>query len=215
MIAADNPALVVWDYLCMAPPLPAKADVVIALGSHDEGVARHAASLMQQGVAPILVVSGGRGKDTPPSWGASEADHYADIARRGGVRPESILIEPRATNTGDNIKFTRELLRQQGLDPTTAILATKPYMQRRAYATALKQWPGLFPTPSSETNDMLEYHGRGDVDITDSLNLMVGDLQRMRRYAELGFQAHKEVPNEVWAAYLRLVEAGYDRYVLA
>ena len=43
---------------------------------------------------------------------------------------------------------------------------------------------------------------------------MVGDLQRLRVYAEKGFQAPVEVPDEIWAAYERLVAAGYDQYVI-
>ena len=43
---------------------------------------------------------------------------------------------------------------------------------------------------------------------------MVGDLQRLRVYAELGYQVPVEVPAEVWAAYERLAADGYDRYVI-
>ena len=39
---------------------------------------------------------------------------------------------------------------------------------------------------------------------------MVGDLQRIRVYAERGFQIPQEIPDEVWAAYEELVHAGYD-----
>ena len=48
-----------------------------------------------------------------------------------------------------------------------------------------------------------------------SVSLMVGDLQRLRVYAEKGFQAPVEVPDEIWSAYERLVAAGYDQYVIA
>ena len=47
-----------------------------------------------------------------------------------------------------------------------------------------------------------------------TLNLMVGDLQRLRVYAEKGFQAPVDVPEDVWAAYERLAAAGYDTYVI-
>jgi hypothetical protein len=43
---------------------------------------------------------------------------------------------------------------------------------------------------------------------------MVGDLQRIREYPARGFQIPQPIPDEVWEAYLELVRAGYDRYLL-
>jgi len=43
---------------------------------------------------------------------------------------------------------------------------------------------------------------------------MVGDLQRLRVYAECGFQIQQEIPGEVWSAYEELVVAGYDRHLI-
>jgi hypothetical protein len=40
---------------------------------------------------------------------------------------------------------------------------------------------------------------------------MVGDLQRIRLYAERGFQIPQDIPDDVWAAYEELVRAGYDQ----
>jgi hypothetical protein len=57
----------------------------------------------------------------------------------------------------------------------------------------------------------LEEYGADDT----SVSLMVGDLQRLRVYAEKGFQAPVEVPDEIWSAYERLVAAGYDQYMIA
>ena len=43
------------------------------------------------------------------------------------------------------------------------------------------------------------------------LNIMVGDLQRIRLYAmpPRDFQIPQEIPDEVWAAFETLVAAGY------
>ncbi len=45
------------------------------------------------------------------------------------------------------------------------------------------------------------------------LNLMVGDLQRLRIYAGT-FQAPVEIPGPVWAVYERLAADGYRQFVL-
>ena len=46
------------------------------------------------------------------------------------------------------------------------------------------------------------------------VNLMVGDLQRLDVYAEQGFQVPQEIPDEVWAAWQELVDAGFDQFVI-
>jgi hypothetical protein len=43
---------------------------------------------------------------------------------------------------------------------------------------------------------------------------MVGDLQRLSVYAEKGYQVPVSVPDDVWAAYDRLVAAGFDSQVI-
>ena len=46
------------------------------------------------------------------------------------------------------------------------------------------------------------------------IQLMVGDLQRLRVYAEKGFQVPVEVPEEIWQANERLIRDGYSMYAL-
>ncbi|MFL5811035.1 MAG: YdcF family protein, partial [Flavisolibacter sp.] len=46
------------------------------------------------------------------------------------------------------------------------------------------------------------------------INIMVGDLQRIRIYPDKGFQVYQEIPDDVWEAYERLVELGYDKQLI-
>jgi hypothetical protein len=46
------------------------------------------------------------------------------------------------------------------------------------------------------------------------INIMVGDLQRIRIYAEKGFQVPQPIPAEVWNAYERLVSLGFDQQLV-
>ena len=48
----------------------------------------------------------------------------------------------------------------------------------------------------------------------DVISIMVGDLQRIRLYPEKGFQIPQEIPEDVWAAYQALVQAGYNRHLI-
>jgi len=45
------------------------------------------------------------------------------------------------------------------------------------------------------------------------INIMVGDLQRIRIYPDKGFQISQDIPDDVWAAYERLVARGFDKHL--
>lgn len=212
-MSLESSLQVVWEYLCQGRSPAGPVDVVVALGSHDPRVARHAADLILAGAAPLLVATGGRGKDTPVAW-ASEAHYYAEEAKAKGVPPSQIVLEPCATNTGENLSYTRILLARLGVPVEATLLVAKPYMQQRARATAAIQWPDVEHYTSAPDLSMHEYLADDSVDKAEALNLMAGDLQRMKVYADRGFQAPAHVPTEVWAAYEEVVAAGYDKYVL-
>src|SRR5262245_1050900 len=129
-----------WDYHHMNHEL-AKADCILALGSHDLRVADRTAELYLQGWAPLVIMSGGLGNFTQDMWTEKEADKFAAIAIQKGVPADAILIENQSTNTGENIMFTQRLLKSKGLEIQRFIVVQKPYMERRSYATFKKHWP--------------------------------------------------------------------------
>ena len=205
-------AKIVWDYHLLHQPL-VKSDCLLVLGSNDVRVAEYAAQLFLQGYAPYIVFSGNVGEITQGLFSCSEAEHFANIACGMGVPDTCIYIEPLATNTGENIIKTRELLKENKLDPQRFILVQKPFMERRTLATFEKQWPNKTAIVTSPpltfdefANDVISY---GDV-----VNVMVGDLQRVRYYATLGFSTEQVIPSSVWLAYQYLVAAGFDDHLV-
>ena len=60
-------------------------------------------------------------------------------------------------------------------------------------------------------DEYLHGYSHESLSVHDVISIMVGDLQRIRRYAERGFQIPQEIPDHVWAAYEELVRAGYDQ----
>ncbi|PAC29460.1 hypothetical protein BWI92_15685 [Flectobacillus sp. BAB-3569] len=92
-------------------------------------------------------------------------------------------------------------------------MIAKPYMTRRAYNTASQQWPEVEWSTSAEPLTYDEY-----VDLVDDketfIHLIVGDLQRIKVYGQLGFQITEQVPADVWEAYVELVDKGYNRFVI-
>jgi len=146
-------------------------------------------------------------------WTESEADKFAAIAIQGGVPKDAILIENKSTNTGENILFTQQLLHQKGLDPKNFIVVQKPYMERRSYATFKKHWPNKNLVVTSPQIPFDEY-ATNDIPIARVINIMVGDLQRIKLYPAKGFQIYQEIPGDTWNALERLVQLGFDTHLI-
>lgn len=194
-----------------------KSDAILVLCSHDRRVAERGARLFLDGWAPLLIFSGGLGSITKHLWQEPEANQFADIAVGMGVPRDCILIENRSTNTGENVAFTHQLLRERNLDPQSFILVQKPYMERRSYATFRKVWPEkqvIVTSPRVSLDDYLAGYSNEALSTDDVISIMVGDLQRVRLYPERGFQIPQEIPDDVWKAFEVLVEAGYDRHLV-
>ncbi len=204
----------IWNYHKLNQKLE-EADCILVLGSHDIRVAKRGALLFLEGWAPLLVFSGGLGNLTRGIWKESEAEKFAKIAVEMGVPKENILIENRSTNTGENIKFSYRLLKFRGVLPKKMILVQKPYMERRTYATFMKQWPDR-TTKIIVTSPQIpfERYPNKQIPVDDVINIMVGDLQRIKIYSQKGFQVFQKIPKDVWDAYKRLVELGYTSYLI-
>ena len=210
-------AATLWDYHRLHHQLM-PADMILVLCSHDLSVAARGAQLWLDGWGPHLVYSGGFGAITRRLWREPEADQFARIAVAMGVPAEHILIENRSTNTGENVRFTRALLDEHGLDPDRVILVQKPYMERRAYATFHRVWPGkevIVTSPQASFDDYLARYSNETLSADEVISIMVGDLQRIRVYPRKGFQIEQEIPGHVWEAYEQLVSLGYDRHLIA
>jgi uncharacterized SAM-binding protein YcdF (DUF218 family) len=196
----------------------AHADAILVLCSHDTFVARRGADLYLQGWAPLVIFSGGLGAITCHVWSEPEADQFARIATEMGVPRDRIVIENRSSNTGENVLFTKQLVEARGLDLQRFIVVQKPYMERRSYATFRKVWPEkdvIVTSPQIAMVDYLQRYSHETLSPDDVIGIMVGDLQRIRVYAEKGFQIPQEIPDDVWRAYEELVAAGFDRHLVA
>jgi uncharacterized SAM-binding protein YcdF (DUF218 family) len=205
-------AHVIWNYHHVNHELK-RSDCILVLGSHDTRVAERGAELYLQGWAPVLIFSGGLGRLTDGLWQEAEADKFSKIAMQMGVPANAILVENKSTNTGENIHFTRQLLEQKNLYPETFIVVQKPYMERRSYATFKKVWPEKDIIITSPQISFEEYP-IGDLTMDRVIQIMVGDLQRIKLYAEKNFQIEQDIPQKVWKAYEQLVKAGYDEQLV-
>ncbi|MGX1133466.1 uncharacterized SAM-binding protein YcdF (DUF218 family) [Streptomyces glaucescens] len=114
-----------WDYHQMGHPLR-RCSVAIGLGSHDLGVADTAVDLYKRGMAPLLVFTGATSPTTQERMPRGEAVHYRERALELGVPDSAILVEPQARNTGENVRFSRAVLEEAGVDVSSVLLISKP-----------------------------------------------------------------------------------------
>jgi uncharacterized SAM-binding protein YcdF (DUF218 family) len=205
-------AKLIWEFHQMRHEVR-PVDVAIGLGSHDLGVAAFCAELYRAGLFPILVFSGGNSPTTAQVFPRGEAVHFREHAIALGVPASSILLEPNAGNTGQNITLSRDVLTAGGITPKTVLLVSKPYMERRSFATARKLWPEVEIICASEPLEFDDYlKSIGDEKLV--LDMLVGDLQRVIEYPKLGFAIGQEVPEDVRAAYGSLITEGFTSRLL-
>jgi uncharacterized SAM-binding protein YcdF (DUF218 family) len=211
-VSIDDWARTLWEYHHVGHALE-KADSIIVLGSHDTRVAERGAELFLGGWAPLLLFSGHLGSLTSGLWARSEAEIFADVATGMGVPRESVLVEARSTNTGENVDFSRQLLADKGLRTEKAIAVQKPYMERRTLATFRQRWPELDVRVTSPQIAFDDYP-TGAIRKDDVINIMVGDLQRLIVYGRKGWSAPQNVPPGVLEAYEGLIASGYTRRLI-
>ncbi|GAA2466483.1 YdcF family protein [Streptomyces macrosporus] len=200
-------AQTLWDFHRMHHE-PRPCSVGIGLGSHDLGVADTAADLYHRGLVPLLVFTGATSPTTRERMPRGEAVHYRERAVELGVPAEAILIEPNARNTGENIRLSRALLEEQRIPVSSALLISKPYEERRAYATARKLWPDVEWVCASAPLAFSEYV-ESIQDARLVIDMLVGALQRLLLYPAQGFMVAQDVPEDVRRAYERLAVQGF------
>ncbi len=210
----DHYAEILYDYHFLKHPLQ-KADAIFVLGSHDPSVADYAVQLFQEGWAKYIIFSGGvirpigELRNITPK---SEANAFFDIAVEAGVPAEAIILDNKATNTGENFSCTRKILQEKGFDFKNFILVQKPYMVRRTYATALVQFAefSFISVAAPDTyDDYIAKCAENNISKERVISNMTGDLQRLKVYPEKGFLVAMDIPEEVWAAYEKLIELGF------
>lgn len=208
----DGYAKTLWVYNLMHHKL-VKSDAIIAMGSMDLRVAERAADLWRKNLAKVVVVAGGHGRLTAHDWVESEAQKFRQVLVDKGVPDGNILVEGESTNSEENLRFSVELLLANRIDLKRVIVVTKPYMERRAFAT----WRNLYPNIDVlMASPVIAYERYPNAQISKDLmiNILVGDTQRVKVYAEKGFSIAQDMPNKVSDALEKLILAGYTEHLV-
>jgi hypothetical protein len=200
-------ARLIWDYLKLDMPV-SKSDGIVIFCSNDLRVAEYASSLYHDGYADWICPTGGTGRLTYDLFHKPEALAFLDVLVNNGVPTDAIFPEIRATNSAENVFYSRELITSRGLPHGKLIILQKPYVERRTLATVTWYWPGQVFTVSSPplTFDNYPFPGFTQAEL---IHVLAGEFQRMRLYADRGWQSPQTVPETAMAANKTLTDAGY------
>jgi hypothetical protein len=116
------------------------ADLAFVFGNRVAAgaLAGAAASFFRRGLVPRILVSGG----LTPGGAEPEADVIAAHLRAAGVPDTALLLERRATNTGENVVFSLPILAEAGLLGARRVICIGLFCTGRRYAMTLhRHWP--------------------------------------------------------------------------
>uniref|UniRef100_A0A8C8F276 DUF218 domain-containing protein n=1 Tax=Oncorhynchus tshawytscha TaxID=74940 RepID=A0A8C8F276_ONCTS len=134
-------------------------------------------------------------------WTRPEADVFLDAALRMGVPSGNILLETEATNTGENIRFSYRLLKENNIPAHRVILVQRPFTERRVFATFLRQWHDqeehTHAIVISSQMGISAYPHPTVGTATDLITCMLGVLERIRDNPQKGFQVEQEIQDSL------------------
>lgn len=207
-------------------------DLMVIMGSSDNIVPIKAAELYHKLVKnnPNLkiVTSGKWGTHAGMSqmYGDPEAVRYQKILMENGVPEDVIFIEPRSTNSGENIQFSRHIIEEEKLLHRNVLLIQVPYLQRRGGETFVEQYPWEYDKEEkafkkvsgvtlkdhgiehliSWASYVPQVYGKSAAEVFAVAKNTLGDLNRLRDYPSLGFFKAVDMPQDVQEAHAYLAE---------
>ena len=117
-------------------------DVAILFGTRHglEDFVRDTVTLWTERRFRTIIVSGGRTANLPET----EAQCLVDLLLANGLPRDVILIEDRATNTGENVSSSKELMADRNMPAPASILCIGKICSSRRYAmTVRRHWPDV------------------------------------------------------------------------
>jgi uncharacterized SAM-binding protein YcdF (DUF218 family) len=144
------------------------ADAIVVLGAAQyngtpsplfEARLDHAVKLYKDGIAPIFVVTGGKGR---PRDTTTEAEAARDYAIAQGVPASKILVEDQSRTTLEQIRTVGQMLRDRGLR-SAVIVSDRTHMLR---SLRIARDQGIEAYGSPTTTSPAESNVRDQVEAT-------------------------------------------------
>jgi uncharacterized SAM-binding protein YcdF (DUF218 family) len=119
---------------------PEESDVILVYGSKDLKRARLAVSLWKEGLAPIIVMAGGK-PNYIEEGGIPEATIFRDEAIRLGVPETRIIAEINSITVPDNTRSAMNLMDNLNIPYKRIIIVIAWFAMRRAWVHLSKYGP--------------------------------------------------------------------------
>lgn len=206
----------IWNYMILNMEME-KSDLIIGCGCVNLEIPKKCAELLKQGYADKILFTGGFGKITNTKFKKSEAELYRDIALKEGIGKDKIYIENKSTNTGDNFRFSLKIIEENNIKADNIIIVHNKLSERRTLSAAkalMKNKKILITSPNMTFNDFItKMEKKTKEDRENNISVIVGDIQRLIIFPQLGWQTENKVPKEVINAYEVLKNKKYDKYI--
>ncbi len=167
-----------------------EVDCLLVFGTFDDRVPRWASSILPTTRSRLVIISGDRGEHTR-AWATTEHEAFSElVVAPAGV---TVLIEPTATNTRENVTASLAVASHHLPVPTSWGLVSRALQSRRCKATfeAASSVPAYsFPAPG--TFQAAEYGGP-----LPYARRVIAELDRLDRYAHLGHLVASPRPDAV------------------
>jgi uncharacterized SAM-binding protein YcdF (DUF218 family) len=164
-------------------------------------------------MAPQIIFTGGTGAGTADVK-EPEALYFKKMLQQiyPGIAESTVITESASTNTGENMRFTSELLQQNyphlaiGTGIQRAIVVANAYRQRRVFHTCQLYFPQITwincpPETSYQAEHELFASKRENLDAH-----IVGEIERLLSYPAKGFISSLTIPDQIIQAYQELKE---------
>ncbi len=176
------------------------ADLIIGFGHFDLRIPEQCATLFSEGFAPRILFTGGVGAGSADFENPEAVEFLNHIKNKHpNIDADNILIEKESTNTGDNLKFSIDILKQKGIFESInrIIIVATPTRQLRVFLTVKKYFPKatLINLPPSSSFEV-------DMQMNEKMNInfqehLIGELERIKKYPAMGFACSTPIPSEL------------------
>ncbi len=208
----------IWNYMVLNEPIK-KSDLIIGCGCQSLTIPITCANLYKQGFADKIIFAGGLGKITKNSFKKPEAEIYKEIAMKEGIPEEKIWIENKSTNTGDNFRFSKQIIEKENWEIRKILIVHNRFSERRTLSSAKAIIKGKELHITSANVSFKEFmerlQNREENRIIKIISSIVGDIQRMIIFPQFGWQIKQDVPQEVIEAYKKLKNMGFNEFIMS
>lgn len=206
----------IWNYMKIDMKIE-KSDLIIGCGCLNLEIPVKCADLLKENYAQNILFSGGLGKLTTDKFQKTEAEIFKDIAIEKGIEPRKIYLEKESTNTGDNFSFSLKIIEKYKIKSDKIIIVHNNLSQRRTLSAAkarIKNKEISITSPNKTFSQFIEkLNNSTEEEQYRIISVIVGDIQRLIIFPQLGWQTENEVPEIIIADYYKLKKLGYNKYI--